>query len=568
MPEAIPDQSAAQHKRGQRRGLLASISAICIVALLASGSYLIFNVLNSHTEGDVARVIPSETVALVSVDLIAAAAHGQHLTTGNLGNASSQGDTFKLLTGLEWDKDILPWVGRDIAIAAFQRQPPYHSPNGGQGASPTKVNDTIGGAFLLQSRDDGAAQAAIRKAAKHQESLGLTLATLDYHGLTLYHASLLQGDESGTTLAAGKGWAIVAGDLPAAREIVDRLTGNSSDSDTLAQNSAYRDAIGTLPANRFGTLFLNVRALVKGFIYSSPAQTDVVSALANTYPTAVGYLTWTSLGLRAQFTFPAAHKIDVGSLTGDTTTLASLTPANAFAYTGIANLGRMLRAQTALTTPSNASSGAAPSFFGLLPADPALQQPAALSVIGEPTGATGFLALLNAPDQADALAVTRQIAENQHLTSQPATVAGVAVTAYYAKLPPTQSALSATNLATDAETPGIASVRGGRLVGIGTWLDNTLVLASDPTAMTDAIHTIRDHAPNLGQDTRFQQVINAAPSDRSAITFLDLSRAATTGNATTSVLAAGLAQRIQALVLTQVWSDSRYQTTADILLPK
>ncbi|HEX8036775.1 MAG TPA: DUF3352 domain-containing protein [Ktedonobacterales bacterium] len=565
LPEVIAGQPPTQQRRGRIRSLLVVISAICIVALLASGSYLLFNLLSSHTEGDVAHIVPSSTVALVSVDLVAAAAHGQRITLGDLGNATGQSGTVQLLTGLDWDKDILPWVGRDMALAIFQRQPPYRSPNGSQGTSATNVNDTIGAALLLQSRDDAAAQAAIRKAANYQQSQGFTLVSLDYHGLTLYHTSLLQGDESGTTLAAGKGWAIIAGDLPAARVLVDRLTGNSSATDTLAATSAYHDAVGSLPANRFGTLFLNTRALVKGFVYGGSSQTEMASALANTYPVAVGYLMWTSDGLRAQLTFPSARNLAVGSLSGDTTTLANLTPADAFAYVGVANVGAMLHAQNTLTVEGTPATGTATSFFGLVPTDPALQQPAAISLIGEPQGATGYLALLNAPDRADALAMVGQAAEQQHWTSKTTTVDGRSVTAYYAKLPPAQTTA---NVTTDAETTNAATTPPMQLVGMDTWLDNILIFASDTTVMADAIHTIRDHAPNLATNTRFQQLVREAPGGAYATTFLDLSRAATSGDAVTSVMAAGLAARIPALLVTHVWNDNHYQATADLLLPK
>lgn len=556
-------QSPAQQRR-RRRSVLAVISAICIVALLASGSYLLFNLLTSHTESDVARIVPSDTVALVSVDLVAAAAHGQRVTAGILGNAPGQGDAFKLMTGLDWEKDVLPWVGRDMAFAVFQRQPPYGSPNSGQGASATKANGTLGGAFLLQSRDDGAAQAAMRKASMYQQNLGSTVTMLDYHGLTLYHTSLVRGDESGTTLAAGNGWAIVAGDLPAARTLIDRLTGDSSAADTLAANNTYRDAQSTLPHNRFGTVFLNVRTLVKGFSYTSSGQADIISTLASTYPIAVGYLAWTPNGIRAQFTFPAAHTVDVGLLAGDATTLANVTPASAFAYTGIANLGAMLRSQKAMTAQANIATGAPAALLGLPPTDPALQRPAAFSLIGEPSGKTGFLTLLNAPDQADAIALLGQSAEQQHWTRQATTVAGASVTAYYAKLPPTQS--TPANVTAPAENIETA-VPGAQLVGLGTWLDDTLIFASDATVMTDAIHTIRDHSPNLAQDAHFQQLVREAPHDGSATTFLDLPRATMTGSTATSVLAASLASRFAAILVTHEWNGKHYQTTADLLLP-
>lgn len=565
LPAVIAAHPPTQQRRSRIRSVLALIGTICIVALLASGSYFIFNLLNSHTEGDVAHIVPSSTVALISIDLVAAAAHGQRITAGDLGNAIGQSDSFKLLTGLDWDKDILPWVGRDMAFTIFQRQPPSRSPNASQGPSAANVNDTIGGAFLLQSRDDAAAQTAIRKAANYQQSQGLNLVSLDYRGLTLYHASLLQGDESGTTLAAGKGWAVVAGDLPGARVLVDSLTGNSSAEDTLAATSAYHDAVGSLPANRFGTLFLNTRALAKGFVYGGSSQTDMASALANTYPVAVGYLAWTSDGLQAQLTFPSARNLDVGTLTGDTTTLANLTPADAFAYVGVANVGAMLHAQNALTAHGTPATGTATAFFDLAPTDPALQQPAAISLIGEPRGATGYLALLTAPDRADALAMVGQAAEHKHWTSQTTTVDGLSVTAYYERLSPAQNTATA---ATVTRTTSAATTPPMRLIGMETWLDNTLIFASDTTVMTDAVHTIRDHAPNLATNTRFQQLVREAPAGACATTFLDLSRAATSGDAVTSVIAAGLAARIPALLVTHLWNDSHYQVTADLLLPK
>ena len=70
---------------------------------------------------------------------------------------------------------------------------------------------------------------------------------------------------------------------------------------------------------------------------------------AYTYPTAGGFLEWTSSGLRAQMTLKASANLGIGNVQGNTLSLASLVPSNATLYAGIGNLGAEATAATKIS---------------------------------------------------------------------------------------------------------------------------------------------------------------------------------------------------------------------------
>src|SRR5262249_23003526 len=162
--------------------------------------------------------------------------------------------------------------------------------------------------------DDSASQAAVRKAVACQQQKGSSLAQAAYGGLTIYTLSDAQSGRASGAFVAGNGWVVLASDDNAARAIVDRLDGKG---DTLAAAPAFLDATRDLPANRFGTLFVNLRQVLASVSGATGNTLDV--PFADVYPTAAGYLAWTDPGVRAQVTLKAARSLGLGTLSGDTT---------------------------------------------------------------------------------------------------------------------------------------------------------------------------------------------------------------------------------------------------------
>ena len=103
-----------------RRGLLATIAAVCLVAILGGGAYWAYAAfLNPSQQLEAARFLPDTTVAYASLDLIALGSNSHHFSTSDATGQPSVGDALKTSLGLDWKTDVLPWLGRSIAIGAF-----------------------------------------------------------------------------------------------------------------------------------------------------------------------------------------------------------------------------------------------------------------------------------------------------------------------------------------------------------------------------------------------------------------------------------------------------------------
>src|SRR5262249_47511252 len=149
-PAFTPEQPIRSHKR---RNVLTALSAIVVVALIASGAYWAYAAFASRTDSQLARYFPSNSVAFVSADLTSATTNSFHINP--LALTAEQASSLQKATGLDWKKDIQSWLGRDVAIGVF----PLASTQPGQ--SVTNPAASVGVVALIQSRDDTAARSTI-----------------------------------------------------------------------------------------------------------------------------------------------------------------------------------------------------------------------------------------------------------------------------------------------------------------------------------------------------------------------------------------------------------------------
>lgn len=552
--------ASAQPPRRRSRKLIAAISVACVLALLLGATAYLYNIFAAQAQVGAARYLPADTVAYGSIDLIAAATNGYHYDPRNLnanGGGTSQ-DSIQQATGLHWQTDVLPWLGREIAAAVFPKP-------GAAATSNTLVNpgDRFGTVLLLQSHDDGKAQAAVTKAANYQKQQGRTVSQTSYGGLTLYAMQDSSGNTS-SAFVAGKGWAIVASDPDTAHAVIDRLNGASGSNNTLAESSAFQTATKNLPSGRFGTLFVNVKALAQA---TMPLSARANLPFINMYPTAGGYLSWTTQGLRAQVTFIANGNTGVGDLSGDTTSLASLIPAHPVYYVGIANLGASLQAAEKLySSGTTGGTDIAQSTFGVPATDPALQQPAAVA-FGGANGVPSVEIALKAPDASAAQALLRSTAQAHGWTLKPATVGGASVMAVYGAPGSFFGAGPVGASSTSYGATSSAVLVGDdqpTLVGYAGMVKGTMIFTSTENDFTTITQTAQGTQPALATQDTFQSLVRQAPQGAASTAFVDLSSfgALTRG----SRAASGISARLTAVLVTEVWNAQESQTTVDTQL--
>ena len=392
--------------------------------VLGIGGYTLYNVFAANDESAAARILPGSTLVYASVDIVQYAKNSHGFGVGGLflTGGPTRNDPLKQLTGLDWQSDILPWVDRDIAVAAFQRPASSDVHSGGLSQA--------GGAILIQSKSNSAAQTAMKKAAAFQKSNGHSITQSAYGGFTL-----LGVDAGGTpTFTAGNGWAIIASDGAAAKTIIDRINGKG---DILADSQAYQNATSNLPSDQFGAVFVNIKALAALAAGAGGAAASQLTSFAALYPVAGGFLEWTSSGLRTQITVRAATNLGIGDLQGDTTSLAALVPSSAMLYAGVGNLGAEALAAGKMSSELGTSRQSADplrSLFGVSASNPVFQHPAALVETGGPDAtaeASGTAFLLKTPNVAAAATLVEAVADSHQLTLQPLTVDGQMATGIY-----------------------------------------------------------------------------------------------------------------------------------------
>lgn len=553
-------QVMTQPTKRRKRKLIAAISAACLLVLLLAATAYLYNTFAAQAQIGAARYLPGDTVAYGSIDLIAAATNGYNYDPRTL-NSSTGGasqDSIQKATGLNWQADVLPWLGREIAFGVFPKADSATS--GGTSANP---GDRFGEALLLQSRDDGKAQAAATKAANYLKQQGQSVSQETYGGMTVYADQVTPG--SGLTVfVAGKGWVILASDSSSAHVVIDRLNGASGSNGTLAESAEFQTATKNLPSGRFGTLFVNVKALVRA---TMPQATQASLPFVNMYPTAGGYLSWTSQGLRAQVTFVSNGSAGVGDLGGDTTSLASMIPAHPVYYVGIANLGTTLQASEKLMGTGAADpADPAETLFGVPATDPALQQPAAVA-FGAANGAPSMEIALKAPDASAAQSLLRSAAQAHGWTLKPATVGGVPVTAVYG----TPGSFFGTGSSVTSYPPPSASSTAilvgdeqPSVVGYAGMVKGTLVFASTSADFTTVALTAQGAGPALASQDTFEKLERQAPQNAASTAFVDVSSVGALARGSTA--ASGLSARLTAVLLTEVWNNQESQTTVDAQL--
>ena len=517
-----------------------------VVGLIASGAYWAYAAFASRTDNQLARYFPSNTVVFASADLVNAANNNFKINPADV--VGNQAATLQKATGLDWQKDVLSWVGRDIAVGVF----PLASAQ--QGQAITNPAAAVGFTVLVQSRDDNAAKAAIAKLNTHLKGQGTSVQQSTYNGFSLY--AIGTGSSSGI-YGSGGGWVIAASNAEAAHTVIDRI--NNGGSGSLNDQQAFKDATSNQPSNSFGTYYVNLRQILSTVApVNAPNGLGSISIpFVETYPAAGGYVGWTNTGERGQLTFNAVRNPNIPNVSGDTTGFASLVPSDAVAYAGVGNLGKLVQAFTAQVGTVALGSDPLMSALGISASDPLAQQSAGLAALKTSNG-TQPIFYVHVSDNASATQLVNKIATAHHWTAKPITIAGQSATALYDTgadqgTPPTNGAPTPTATAT------------ARVAGIALTLNNTLVIAPDTNSATLIAQVAQGSVSNLTSNATFQKMIKAAPSGAAATGYVSTAALGPLLGTSTAE-ASSLFSHVDALAFTLVWNNSVLQGTFDTAL--
>lgn len=518
-----------------------------VIALLAGGAFTAYNVLASRVDTSSTAYFPGNTLAFGSIDLVVASQHPRQL--GRAEGALTQSPQLKQALCLNWQTDIQPWLGRTVSFGAF----PISVPHGKVGTGTDPLGALVGYAVLAQSRNGDAARAAVSKAVacEQRQHADDSVTSNRYADFAVTNVVTREGAAI-VSFATGNGWVVLAGDETALHIIVDRMQGTG---DRLADSPRFQAATNALPADRYGTTYLDLGGLISllpsGALLPGMAGGAMTasSPFVRAYSLGGGYFRWMDAGARAQLLFRQRQATGIGDLAGDTYGLASDVPGDALTYIGIGNLGQWLQTSQRVTRGDSSATNPLPELPGVPATDPALQQPAALATLKGADGPTTAL-LVRAPDASATQRLLDTLGRQPGQTLTPITVLGTPATALYA------------HDRAAAHQP----VGSPHLVAVLAHVANTLVVTRSVADMQLLIATSEGNAPSLASNGTFQQLASQAPNGAALSLYVNLagmSRLAPTSSAITNAIRA----EVTALLLTQVWNDQMLKLTLDTVQP-
>ncbi|HTS15453.1 MAG TPA: DUF3352 domain-containing protein, partial [Candidatus Sulfotelmatobacter sp.] len=226
--------------------------------------------------------------------------------------------------------NIQPWFGGQVAVAVGSDK---------SVVVVVSVSDTAG----LPTKLDQTSQDLAKQ-------LGGTVAVTDHGGTTVYTISGATGVSGlpSVSFAITSDAIVIGKDAATVGAALDRKAGKTAN---LAGASAFHDAVGSLDANRLGTVFVDgaaVQALLASMDSGASGTCGSASTLAALPTTMAGELQIQggNLVIRDRATLPSSAPSPIAASTSD---LASHVPAGAIVYTEAHGFGDLWRtAATAL----------------------------------------------------------------------------------------------------------------------------------------------------------------------------------------------------------------------------
>jgi hypothetical protein len=538
-----------QAGRSRRKRFVAITSVLLVLVLLGAGTVFAYTAFFAFSQTDTAHYLPGSTIFYASFDLqqIAQNPHGVSQT-----DATGLGaEGLACSTGLDFQKDIQPWIGQGFTYALVNITKQAASNGTGQ-------NYTSGTACLISTRDTGKSNAALQKVMQlQQQKYGVTFSSITYNGTTLHSDTDAAQGKGAPPLVLGtfKDQVLVANTLAVADQVIDRYRG---DNDTLANNATFSKAMSKLPNNRFGTLYVNTSELANTLLSFGDNNGQAASLFP--YPDGYGALQFTDEGMRLTFTLESKAGTTVKyPVNGNTNASASVVPASAILYGGLGNLSAFYD-QARDSSSGLLTDEQFQQALGLAPNDPLFNAPLSFAML-TPSNTSG-----NADNAVDGLVML-------HASSDP-TTADAKVQEALANI----NALTSTSIISGVTVTTIQTLQNSdtgssyKTVAYYAPLGHDLVFATTTNAITQAIATYQGKQASLAKSALFTQMIKQQPQNTAFSLFISLDNLANAPGALGQEYKQltsdknSLLSKTRGSYLTYTWTDQGITITEDIAL--
>jgi hypothetical protein len=244
VPDASEEPGTAKRRAGGVIGVV-----IAVVFVLTAGSVAVALYALRGSPETLGRMVPADVDVYVSVNLDPAASqkanvarlaskfpslHGTSAIRKNVDGVLDE--MLDSVSGdLSFRRDVAPWLGSQVVLVA-------DASHGGRAA------------FLVASKDDDAAQAALAKATSHS---GESWTTASHDGVTIHLGS---GEGAGAEAFAVLDHAAVLGSRALVESVVDADHGHTA---RLTASASFMRTVSSLPEDRLGLVYVNYPSLVK-----------------------------------------------------------------------------------------------------------------------------------------------------------------------------------------------------------------------------------------------------------------------------------------------------------------
>ncbi|MCL4266959.1 MAG: DUF3352 domain-containing protein [Anaerolineae bacterium] len=255
---------------------------LALVLVLLCGGVIagLYFWLGLNQTNQVARIVPADTVALISVSpsvwQLPQLRNAENLQSAavalapmaalpgviRLGNHVSA----YLPLELEIDpvEDILPWVGREVSLAIMAEESQVKTGRPAGKTSPSSTRTTLvydGPPILLAAatRDQEVSSAFINNVRSQWEQEGVQFADTLYRDVSIME--IVFPREIPLAIATFNNLVVIATDVTTLQQTIDRAQGEGGA--VLSEAPAYQETLGSLKGNRLGYLYLDVPQLLE-----------------------------------------------------------------------------------------------------------------------------------------------------------------------------------------------------------------------------------------------------------------------------------------------------------------
>ena len=235
-------------KHGMKRVPISITVLLVVIAAGAAAYFLLPGVRLSEPE-NTAKYFPDDVIAYSWATLRPGIGQGQQLldiwerfnaTPGFQGRMDELLDEFKDDTGIDFQEDVLPWIGPDISLAVLE----------------TRRFETVDAAAIFGVKDQDAASAFLEDWLEYMEDEKATRFEKDSSGGFDIWAD--EGKEQFYALSGD--WLVLANTEDALDEILDRISGDGVDS--LAETPDFEQARAAMSDPRIMSVYVDVEAVM------------------------------------------------------------------------------------------------------------------------------------------------------------------------------------------------------------------------------------------------------------------------------------------------------------------